>query len=53
MEGALLKLSVEEDREGYLSRVTGLGESRGGTACRVLDDAGISTIDSLAETCSE
>ena len=53
MEGALLKLSVEDDREGNRSRVTGLGESKGGTACRILDVAGMSIIASLAETCSE
>jgi hypothetical protein len=53
MDGALLKLSVEEDREGNRSRVTGLGESRGGTACRTFDDAGMSIIASLAETRSE
>lgn len=52
MEGALLKLSVEEDRDENRSRVTGLGESKGGTACRVLDDAGMSMTASLAETCS-
>ena len=53
MEGALLKLSVEDDREGNRSRVTGVGESRGGTACRVFDDAEIPIVGFLAETCSE
>jgi hypothetical protein len=50
MEGALLKLSIEEDREGNRSPVTALGESRGGTACRLFEEAGISMTGPLSET---